>query len=350
MSHDHDPPRRPPVFLLDLHYVCNLSCSYCTTEAGPRQDFGPILDPSRRRTVLDFFNRNGPYNVVLSGGEPLITPGIFDLIGDLTAAGHLVSLQTNLRTGAEELIRRVAPDGAGWLLISIHSVALDSLPAMERRIMALRDAGFPMAVKLVLDEPMLPRFAPIFDRLADSGVGVMLSPIIDISDRYDLKVIGYAPPHGGEIESRMTLLSSWLFFAGGLSSAGMACLAGSRLFYGAFARDPIHGCSDSHPENLGAFTAERFDPQPGPIECRRRRCICDFHYYTGAVPAADDSEAFEELVRGRFRVVSRREFKDWVAARGLRPVIPPDLVLRQSDPAGSGRLSRLARLLRMIGL
>ena len=71
--------RSMPVMRWNVHLACNQTCTYCVSGSSPRNDFGVISDEKRMAQIETFFLREGPFNILFTGGEPLITPGIFDL-------------------------------------------------------------------------------------------------------------------------------------------------------------------------------------------------------------------------------------------------------------------------------
>ncbi len=72
---------------------CNLSCSYCDTAWAMEQD-APCEFLSEQ-DLLSFLEEEGIRRVTLTGGEPLLVPGIMKLIQTLGSAGYLVEIETN---------------------------------------------------------------------------------------------------------------------------------------------------------------------------------------------------------------------------------------------------------------
>lgn len=83
---------RPGAVVWDVTYACPLRCGFCYSESGRR--------PSRqlKRTdlfrVVDALVELGPETVVLSGGEPLVVPAVFEVAERLRAGGVAVHLYT----------------------------------------------------------------------------------------------------------------------------------------------------------------------------------------------------------------------------------------------------------------
>ena len=72
---------------------CNLACSYCDTAWVNEPDC--IAEPMETEEILSFVKRTGAKNVTVTGGEPLLQPGIEALLRVLTEEGFHVEVETN---------------------------------------------------------------------------------------------------------------------------------------------------------------------------------------------------------------------------------------------------------------
>ncbi len=73
---------------------CNLSCSYCDTSWANRQDADFIEMTGEE--IRQMVNSSGIRNVTLTGGEPLLQPGIGELLNLLCSdSGRNVEIETN---------------------------------------------------------------------------------------------------------------------------------------------------------------------------------------------------------------------------------------------------------------
>lgn len=73
---------------------CNLSCSYCDTKWANEEK--QIFDIMTSAQIEDFIIAQGIKNVTLTGGEPLIQPGIINLIERLSYHSDLyIEIETN---------------------------------------------------------------------------------------------------------------------------------------------------------------------------------------------------------------------------------------------------------------
>ncbi|WP_424889234.1 radical SAM protein [Streptomyces sp. XH2] len=96
------PSSGPEVVVWDTTYACPLRCSHCYSESGrrPSRQLGP---PDMLR-VADALISLGPRVVALSGGEPLVVRGLFEVAARLRAAG----VRTSVNTSGWVMNRRLA--------------------------------------------------------------------------------------------------------------------------------------------------------------------------------------------------------------------------------------------------
>jgi hypothetical protein len=196
------------------------------------------------------------------------------------------------------------------------------LPRFDRyvkNVLLLKERGYPIAVKLVLDQILTPRFGPLYDALKSAGIGVSLSPLAEFPKDAEPYSYRYSPDEWKEIEPRMSMLSSWLFFAGGWKSKGHACNAGSRIFtIRPKLGDRILGCGYDFPRGLG-YIDQEMTPAPPSVSCGVDRCYCDTYQYGGITPALDCSDDFERLQWGKTRHVPFSEYLAWLEKAGAQP-------------------------------
>ncbi len=78
---------------------CNLHCSYCDTSWANQPD--TPFKPMTALQILQAAKETGIRNITLTGGEPLLAPGIAELIFLLSESGFSVEIETN---GSIEII------------------------------------------------------------------------------------------------------------------------------------------------------------------------------------------------------------------------------------------------------
>ena len=89
-----------PVVFVRL-YGCNLNCSYCDTRYSCEQQ--EYKEMSLYDILVEVLNYGVP-RVTLTGGEPLIHPGVKDLITSLVANDIEVNIETNGAVDLDEFI------------------------------------------------------------------------------------------------------------------------------------------------------------------------------------------------------------------------------------------------------
>jgi hypothetical protein len=125
----------------DITYACPLRCVHCYSESGRRPT--RQLDRADQLRVADAIITMRPGWVALSGGEPLVVPGVFDIAERFGRAGIPVSLYTSgwsLRPGMLDVIVRlftrvnVSVDGAN---AGIHDRIRGRAGSFDRAMAAL---------------------------------------------------------------------------------------------------------------------------------------------------------------------------------------------------------------------
>ncbi len=122
----HLPPRVPskPLTLLFLiNRGCNLRCSFCDLWDRPEN-----VPTERALALLDEAAAIGTRVVVLTGGEPLLHPGLTDIVRRARSLGMAVNVTTN-GTLVDRHLERLA--GAG---LTSMSFSIDGLPETHDRL------------------------------------------------------------------------------------------------------------------------------------------------------------------------------------------------------------------------
>jgi MoaA/NifB/PqqE/SkfB family radical SAM enzyme len=119
---------------------CNLTCAYC----NEYDDFSPPvpLDVMRRR--LDRLAELRTTIITLSGGEPLLHPGLDDIIARIRSHGIMAGMITNGYLLTADRIRRLNQAGLEHMQISIDNVQPDdvskkSLKVLDRKLELLSE-------------------------------------------------------------------------------------------------------------------------------------------------------------------------------------------------------------------
>ena len=118
------PKRNPPgpVVIWNLIRRCNLTCKHCYSISADT-DFPNELSTAQIFEVMDDLKQFGVPVLILSGGEPLLHPDIFDIARRSKDLGFYTALSTNGTLIDENNIEQIAAMGFDYLGISIDGIA-----------------------------------------------------------------------------------------------------------------------------------------------------------------------------------------------------------------------------------
>lgn len=148
---------RPHVISWNLTQRCNLLCTHCYISAVPEVSNSAELTTQECRRVVDEIAQINPNALlILSGGEPLLRPDLFDLAAYARDKGFTVVLGTNgVLLGEREarLMRQSGIQGAGISLDSVDPRMHDSFRHLHgawqgaiQAIEALRAEGIDFSI------------------------------------------------------------------------------------------------------------------------------------------------------------------------------------------------------------
>ncbi len=117
------PMRRPrgPVVIWNLVRRCNLTCKHCYSISADR-DFPGELSTGEVFTVMDDLKAFGVPVLILSGGEPLLRPDIFEISRRAKTLGFYVGLSTNGTLIDARNINAIEAVGYDYVGISIDGM------------------------------------------------------------------------------------------------------------------------------------------------------------------------------------------------------------------------------------
>lgn len=148
--------RRPLVTVWEMTQACDLACRHCRAEAQPNRHTAELSTDEARR-LLDQVRELNPGVLVLSGGDPMKRPDVFELIRYASEAGVRVAMTpsvTPLLT--DDAIRRLADAGLSQIAFSldgsgpeVHDRFRGVAGSFARTIEVMsiaRDAGLPVQI------------------------------------------------------------------------------------------------------------------------------------------------------------------------------------------------------------
>ena len=128
-----------PVVIWNLIRRCNLMCKHCYSISGD-VDFPGELNTAEVFDVMDNLKDFSVPVLILSGGEPLLRPDIFEISQRAKDMGFYVGLSSNGTLIGEHNIRQIADIGYDYVGISLDGLR-ETHDAFRRR-----DGGFDEAL------------------------------------------------------------------------------------------------------------------------------------------------------------------------------------------------------------
>ena len=132
-----------PVVIWNLIRRCNLTCKHCYSISADI-DFPGELNTEQIINVMDDLKNFGVPVLILSGGEPLLRPDIFEISRHAKTMGFYVGLSTNGTLIGPHNIERIADIGYDYVGISLdgkgitHDQFRQKLGAYEASLTAIR--------------------------------------------------------------------------------------------------------------------------------------------------------------------------------------------------------------------
>ncbi len=112
---------RRPVTAWNVTRTCNLKCIHCYTDSEAKAYGGELTTAEGKALIDDLAEFNIPA-LLLSGGEPLVRPDLFELIDYARAKGLRVTLSTNGTLITEERARALKKAGCVYVGISLDGI------------------------------------------------------------------------------------------------------------------------------------------------------------------------------------------------------------------------------------
>ncbi|RZU31141.1 radical SAM protein [Blastococcus saxobsidens] len=172
------------------NYHCNLACSYCLTESGPKVERRE-LDPATMLDIAHEAKGMGFTRIGITGGEPFLVPELPEMLLELSAVLPVLVL-TNGTLFQRSLLERMAPLGAADVTLQISLDHPDPVtndvmrgPANFRKVVeavpALLGLGIPVRIATTLedgDAEDLPRLCMLHRELGVGDDDHVVRPIL----------------------------------------------------------------------------------------------------------------------------------------------------------------------------
>ena len=174
------PKRNPPgpVVIWNLIRRCNLTCKHCYSISADK-DFPGELSTQEVYGVMDDLKRFRVPVLILSGGEPLLRPDIFDVAQRAKGLGFYVGLSSNGTLIDESNIRRIAETDFDYVGVSLdgiretHDKFRRMQGAFEKSLAGIRlcrDAGLKIGVRFTMTQDNAHDLPGLLKLVEDEGI------------------------------------------------------------------------------------------------------------------------------------------------------------------------------------
>ncbi len=174
------PKRNPPgpVVIWNLIRRCNLTCKHCYSISADK-DFPGELSTAEVYQVMDDLKAFGVPVLILSGGEPLLRPDIYDISRRAKALGFYVGLSTNGTLIDAGNIDRIAAIGYDYVGISIDGLRAThdrfrrlagAYDASMRALRLCREHGIKIGMRFTLTQDNAHELPALLKLMEDEGI------------------------------------------------------------------------------------------------------------------------------------------------------------------------------------
>jgi heme d1 biosynthesis radical SAM protein NirJ len=149
-----------PVVIWNLVRRCNLTCKHCYSISADK-DFAGELGTAEVFRVMDELNAFGVPALILSGGEPLLRPDIFDVGTRAKQLGFYTALSSNGTLMDAAMVKRIAAVDFDYVGVSLDGLGATHdgfrrlAGAFDRSLAGIRlcrDAGLKVGVRFTLTQ------------------------------------------------------------------------------------------------------------------------------------------------------------------------------------------------------
>jgi heme d1 biosynthesis radical SAM protein NirJ len=174
------PKRNPPgpVVIWNLVRRCNLTCKHCYSISADK-DFAGELSTAEVFQVMDDLKAFRVPVLILSGGEPLMRPDIFDIGRRAKQMGFYVGLSSNGTLITEDNIDRLAEVGFDYVGVSLDGIEQThdtfrrkegAFRASLEGIRLCREAGIKAGVRFTLTQDNAHDLPALLQLTEDEGI------------------------------------------------------------------------------------------------------------------------------------------------------------------------------------
>ncbi|MBM3245589.1 MAG: radical SAM protein, partial [Candidatus Omnitrophica bacterium] len=178
-------PVMPKRLILMINKKCNLQCSFC--DIPKAKDREVDLDKSAAYKAIDAASRMGLTDLIITGGEPLLHPGLFEITEYAKSRNLKVTLTSNgilIRQNIERIIKAKF----AYISISIdgneptHDNLRNKIGAYREAaeaIILLKKHGVDTFINFVITNKNISQLEEVYRHFQKQGVTVIFFPVIN---------------------------------------------------------------------------------------------------------------------------------------------------------------------------
>jgi organic radical activating enzyme len=318
--------------IISLFTTCTLRCGFCDLAES-----GQVLDSSQLKVyrdeqfinrVADFFNNRttseDKWQLIFTGGEPLISPKIDLLCNKLFEAGNSVAFYTSLHVGKKNegwrLLTSSTYPQVSYVMASLHPEAELWEDEFFDRVCTLKQIGHKVIVRYVGHPMRLDRL----DELAEKcgKLDVCFFPTTLLTSNYPM---AYSGQEREDLKRHFSSLSQFIQLEGGIDTTNTLCHAGSSIIAIDMQSGNITPCVTVEKPIIGNIHLNELSLFNMPIKCPKAgvNCLCDIHYEEDIVIGAECSDSFENQKNGYVAPLNEYDPLSGMRERGLKFYVNP---------------------------
>lgn len=190
------PKRNPPgpVVIWNLIRRCNLTCKHCYSVSADR-DFPNELSTETIKSTMDDLRDFGVPVLILSGGEPLLHPDIFEISAHAKAKGFYVGLSTNGTLIDEANIQNIVDANYNYVGISIDGMRethdkfrrkQGAFDEAMKGIRLCRDHGIKVGLRFTMTQDNYAELPDLLQLMDDEGLDKFYFSHLNYAGRGDI--------------------------------------------------------------------------------------------------------------------------------------------------------------------
>jgi len=162
---------RRPIVVWNITRACNLKCVHCYNDSGASKA-SDELSTEQAKAVLDDLVQFGVPSILFSGGEPLMRPDLFTLIGYVVERGLRAVISTNGTLITADIATQMKRHGVSYVGISLDGVGEVNdkfrgvAGAFDRAVAGVKncqDAGVRIGLRLTLTQRNVQDLESLFE-------------------------------------------------------------------------------------------------------------------------------------------------------------------------------------------